>query len=86
MGNCMIVSDDKNPECYLCTDEFKHRYIFCACCKKRVHYHCLVKVIPKLNVCYSCNSEKLQFIDNKEKHRTEESFQNGNIRNKRSTI
>lgn len=86
MGNCIHISEKKKPDCYLCNIELKHRYIFCVYCKKRFHYHCLGKVMPSLKICYLYNNNNLRFIDNKEPHKTEESFKVATSTNKRFTI
>lgn len=86
MGNCMNITDKPTAECHICNYELKHRYIYCLYCKKRYHYHCLGKIVPNLDSCCFCNTNNLQFIDNKEIHRTEESVKYTSINNKRFTI
>ena len=72
MGNCFHIQELDLIECHLCSSGLKYRYILCAFCKHRFHYHCMSTKVPALDCCANCNHRELRFIDIKRNTKTED--------------
>ena len=86
MGTCLSSEDEDNCECALCGEELNVKYIYCAYCDKRFHYHCLCKNVPNLDQCSLCDTANLRFVNTRRQSRTEESFESISLKSKRYTI
>lgn len=59
MGSC--YSKPVNIECRICNIALGPKYIFCAYCKCRFHYKCLMHNIPTLERCL-CGRKHIRFV------------------------
>ena len=60
MGSC--YSKPENIHCCICKIDVDEKYIFCAYCKSRFHYKCLMHYIPSLERCL-CGQNQIRFIE-----------------------
>jgi hypothetical protein len=86
MGNCLTIENDGYLECVLCRCELNVKYIYCAYCNKRFHYHCLCKDVPNLDHCVKCKTPNLRFVNTRIESQGEGSFDSISLKSKRYTI
>lgn len=65
MGNCIILTQTREAQCYICNKELSYRYLKCKKCNINMHYNCAYNIDINSTKCGKCEKHTLRpLLDN----------------------